>query len=120
MKQIKMAFIIVILFVGLISLSYGNVIFQEGNPLPILISIIKLELSNQTFQQVSETNNKVTYISKNRTDSRNSIVKNRMKELGWNFREQMGAALIFEKEEVTKIVETRLYSKYYFLWHVPN
>lgn len=43
-----------------------------------------------------------------------------MKERGWDYKEKMGATLVFEKDGENTIIETRQYSKYYFMWNVPK
>ncbi len=54
-----------ILIISLISLRFGSALFQEGNPTPILMSIMILELSDSDYEQFSETNIHNRYISDN-------------------------------------------------------
>lgn len=98
---------------------FGSALFQEGNPTPILSSILKLELSNSNYEQF-ETTKRNSYVSENIGYSRYDVIKGLMKEKGWDFKEQIGSGLIFEKNEKTLIVETRQYSKHYIIWDIPN
>ena len=111
--------LLILLFV-FITLRFGNALMQEGNPIPILTSIIKLELTNSNYQQFSKINNGNRYVSKNIKSSRTDLVKEFMKEKDWDFKEQMGAGLVFEKDEEVVTISTRLYSKHYFLWDIPK
>ncbi len=104
---------------GFIALRFGGALSQEGNPLPILISISKLEFTGSDYEQFSESDQEIRYVSENNGGSRYDIVKGFMKDRGWNFKEQMGSGLLFEKDKQTTIVETRQFSKYYFLWDFP-
>ncbi|SDK11447.1 hypothetical protein [Natronincola ferrireducens] len=121
----KPLFIILMVFIllfGFITLRFGSALRQEGNPIPILTSIIKLELTNSDYQQFSETNNGYRYVSKTTRNSSSGYdsIKEFMKEKGWRFKEQAGAGFVFEGDEETVVIETRLYSKHYFLWYVPK
>ena len=102
-------------FVGM----FGNVIFQEGNPVPVISSIIKLEFTDAEYVAFSTSPNR--YISEfSSGDDRYSVVLNYMKEQGWEFKEQMGSGLIFENEVEEIVVETRQYTRKYFIWRVPE
>ena len=118
-KLLLIVFPLFILMLGFIVLRFGSALFQEGNPTPILNSILNLELSNSDYEQYSETNKRNRYVSENTGYSRYDVVKGFMKEKGWYFKEQMGSGLIFEKNEKTVVVETKQYSKHYILWDIP-
>lgn len=109
------AFSLVGFFIGL----FGNVIFQEGNPIPVISSIIKLKFTDAEYVEFSTNPNR--YISEFAAgDDRYSVVLNYMKEQGWEFKEQMGSGLIFENKVEEIVVETRQYTKKYFIWRVPE
>lgn len=120
MKKILLVIILVfVLLIGFIGLRFGAALTQEGNPIPIITSIIKLEILNSDYQLFSDTPSGNRYVSETES-SCHDVVKNFMKEKGWDFREQMGAWLVFEKNGKITTIETRQYSKYYFIWDVPN
>ncbi|MGG3889990.1 hypothetical protein [Metabacillus fastidiosus] len=119
----KFLLIIVLLFVlliGFIAFRFGSALFQEKNPTLVLTSISNLERSNIDYELVSKTNKLNRYVSKNTGDSRYDVVNEFMKEKGWEFKEQMGSGLIFEKNEKTLVVETKQYSQHYILWDIPH
>ncbi|WP_078543491.1 hypothetical protein [Litchfieldia alkalitelluris] len=106
-----------LLFVGclLFVLRFGSALYQEGNPVPIVGSILKLEWSDSGFESFEVDH----HVSK--VDQEYVAVKSFMEERGWSFVEQMGSGFIFEKSgEETVVVETRLFSRHYYLWSVPE
>ncbi|WP_422122319.1 hypothetical protein DHX103_10945 [Planococcus sp. X10-3] len=121
MKRILMTVLILfIVMLGLLTLRFGPALTQEGNPLPILSSIIGLELSDSDYEQFAEGETQNRYVSKNTGDSRYAVIEEFMKEQGWNFVEQLGAGLVFENAEETLVIETRQFSEHYVLWDVPG
>jgi hypothetical protein len=104
---------------GFIMGVYGKVIFQEGNPIPLISSIIKLEFSNEKYVKYSSVPDK--YISEVKADAESyKVMKDFMMEKGWTFKEQMGAGFIFEKDGELMAIGTRQYTKKYFLWSIPK
>lgn len=112
--------LLIILIAGLVSLRFGSALFQEGNPIPILTSILVLKLSNSDYEQFSESNIRNRYVSENTGNSGFDEIKEFMKEKGWDFKEQMGSGLAFENDEEILVVETKQYSKNYILWNIPS
>ena len=126
MKRIKSKILTVITTIivtfsvlGFILGAYGKVIFQEGNPIPLISSIIKLEFSKVEYMKYSDAPDK--YISEVKADGENyKVMKDFMKEKGWAFKEQMGSGFIFEKDGKLMAIGTRQYTKKYFLWTIPK
>lgn len=54
-KFLLIMLLLLILIIVLIQLRFGSALFQEGNPSPILISIMTLELSNGDYEQFYES-----------------------------------------------------------------
>jgi hypothetical protein len=118
-------FLVVILLVLIVAfvflgIKFGSALFQEENTAEILTSIAELEFSNSDYTQITESTYGIRYVSKNKNGSQEQIIKEFMKKNEWEFKEQMGAGYIFEKDGITIVVETRLFTKNYFLWNVPN
>jgi len=118
-KVLIVLLLLILLFIGFI-LRFGSALTQEGNPLPYIIAIIKYELSNNGYEVVLETTNETRYISKFEKKYPLGMVKEFMKTRGWEFKEQMGSGLVFEKDKETITIETRQYSKHYFIWDIPK
>lgn len=121
MKKILITgILLLVLFAGFLTFRFGSALSQEGNPLPILSSIAKLEFANSSYEQYSKTEKSTSHVSLNTGESRYDVIKDIMKDNGWDFKEQMGAGLIFDKNGQTKVVETRQYSRHYILFDIPN
>jgi hypothetical protein len=100
--------------------SFGSGLFQEGNPIPLIVSALKLKLSNSEYVQFSKTEKRSRYLSVNTGSSGYDVVKEFMKSQGWKYEEQMGSGLIFIKEGKEAIVETRQYSRHFIIWDVQQ
>jgi hypothetical protein len=121
MKKILMtAILLFVLFAGFLSFRFGSALSQEGNPLPVLASITKLEFTNSNYEQYSKKDKSTKFVSENTGESRYDVIKDIMKKNGWDFKEQIGAGLVFEKNGQTKVVGTRQYSRHYILSDIPN
>jgi hypothetical protein len=126
MKRIKNKIITVIItivatfsIIGFVIGLYGNVIFQEGNPIALISSIIELEFTDEKYVQYSTSPDK--YISEFEPGSdRYKVVVGFMEEKGWAFNEQMGSGLVFKKDEEQMIIGTRQYTRNYYVWNIPE
>ncbi|GMK43713.1 hypothetical protein PghCCS26_08400 [Paenibacillus glycanilyticus] len=108
------------MLIGFIVLRFGSALSQEGNPAPILSAIAKLEYSDESHMRFDATDKGSRYVSANSGQDRYEPVKAYMKQYGWSFKEQMGSGLMFERNGQSSVIETRLYSKHYYLWDIPN
>ncbi len=103
-----------ILFIIIIAgIYFAPIIFQEGNPIPIFIGIVKLNTSEDSLVQISH--NPDRYISKS-SNGREEIL-GLMKENGWTFTEQGGSGYFFVKDEFKRVVTARQYTRKYVIWH---
>lgn len=114
------ALVLFILITGLITLRFGSALVQEGNPLPILTSIMRLELSNSDYEQVGESKSSHQHVSLNTGNSAYDVIKDFMDEKGWSYKEQIGSGFIFKYGEENIVISTRQYSRHYFLWDIPS
>ncbi|RXJ04598.1 hypothetical protein DS745_04230 [Anaerobacillus alkaliphilus] len=119
MKKLILGIVIFFMLVsGIIGLRFGSALFQEENTTEILAAIFKLESTDHPYKQVSVNSESIMFVSKNNNGSQ--VIKEFMEVRGWVFQEQMGSGYFFEKDEVTVVVETRLFTGNYFLWKVPR
>jgi hypothetical protein len=105
---------------GLVMSILGSAIYQEGNPLPILVSAIKLQFSESNYAQFSKTEKRSRYLSEKKGNDGYLVVEEFMKLKGWSFQEKMGSGLIFTKNGEDAVVEVRQYSRYYFIWEIQK
>ena len=112
--------IVLVIGFGLVASSFGSAIFQEGNPLPLIISAMKLHFSDSEFELFSKTEKRSRYLSESSGNSSYNVVKKYMKSKGWKFQEQMGSGLIFTKNGEDAIVVVKQYSRNYFIWEIQQ
>ncbi|PLS17480.1 hypothetical protein CVD28_13110 [Bacillus sp. M6-12] len=110
----------VVLLIGIFIFTFGSALTQEGNPAPILTSIMKLELFNNGYEKISDSHNMVTYVSEKKGKYAFRFTKKFMKDHGWSFKEQIGSGLLFVKNKKVVTIETRQYTKNYYLWKLPK
>lgn len=107
----------VILLMLLICISaiamYKDVIFQEGNPLPIINGMIKLYDDN-TYVVIGKNPN--VYLTK--TDNKDDLLKFIEKEYDVKFKEQLGSGHLFEAESTRLILTSRQYTRFYQIWRL--
>ena len=121
MKRIFLSLLMVfILLIGLLGIRFGSALSQEGNPLPILSSILDLELSDSEYERFAESETQNWYVSANSGEFRYDVITEFMNDKGWDFEEQLGSGFVFRKDDESLVIESKLYSEHYFLWDVPS
>ena len=121
MKNLVITLVIIFALVsGLVMSTFGSAIYQEGNPLPILVSAIKLQFSESNYSLFSKTEKRSRYLSEKKGNDGYLVVEEFMKSKGWSFQEKMGSGLIFTKNGEDAVVEVRQYSRYYFIWEIQK
>ncbi|MBI9010697.1 MAG: hypothetical protein JEZ08_00590 [Clostridiales bacterium] len=125
MKRVKWFFYSLLVVVLLLVLTNRS-FYQEGNPLPLIIGIVQLELSDDKMVRL-DYDDKISYIIKKDTfDSEFNLISQSLDEYiklkvsqGWVFNETIGSGLIFESEGCLMTTETKMYSKYYMIINEP-
>lgn len=115
-RALIICIVVILIFIILSCILYVPSLFQEGNPLPILQSIIRLQLSNEKIIAIS--NNPERYITK--TECGDDALISLMKSKGWIFKDQLGSGFIFENQGNSLTVVCRQYSKHFTVWTVPH
>lgn len=99
----------------LVFLAIYPVLFQEGNPIPILKGIMILNIREDKIVEISEEPK--IYIAK--TEEGISPITELMEREGWKLDEQLGAGYIFLSDNNSKlIIESTQYTGKYTLWKV--
>jgi hypothetical protein len=89
--------------------------FMQDEPHPAVLSAIaRLYLSGEDIIPVNST----TLVAK--TSHGTTPIIHYFAQQGWQYREQMGAGLIFEKDRQRLTIVTRLYSRYYQLIDISS
>lgn len=104
----------VILILGLIKIS--PVLFQEGNPVPILKGIVELGTSDDKIIKISESPQR--YLTK--TSVGDTPLIDLMNREGWRFVEQMGAGYVFSKTTDRLVITSVQYTGKYRIWTLAD
>ena len=103
--------IIIIFIISLIA----PVLFQEGNPLPLISGIVRLTMGNDDVVRIS------TDPERYMTKAENGIASmvGMMNEEGWQLAEQLGSGYIFQKNDRSVTITSRQYTRKYLVWKFP-
>lgn len=66
---------LLIVGIGLIGIRFGSALFQEENTTEIIASITKLEFSTNNYIKVTDTSQRIRYVSKNKNGSQEKVIK---------------------------------------------
>lgn len=115
MKRNKLKYsLLLLIFILILSsmLFYKNIIFQEGNPLPIINGIFKLN-DNNTYVLISE--NPTIYLTK--TNIKDDLFEYIKEEYDVKFKEQLGSGYVFEGD-IGLLLTSRQYTRFYQVWRL--
>jgi hypothetical protein len=93
--------------------SYRNVIFQEGNPLPIFVGICKLHMQGEDIVQISDKPQK-RYVMRSSMIG-GKYLEDILSKQGWTKVEQWGALSSFKKGNKEIGVTSRMYTGMYII-----
>ncbi|MEW6663423.1 MAG: hypothetical protein ACOY9Y_07715 [Bacillota bacterium] len=88
-------------------------LFQEGNPLPVLWGIIKLELTDANIVPFAE----YKLIQKAGPET---PLTNYLAERGWTFKDRLGAGIFYKKDNTSLFVKTRMFTRYYVIYELEH
>ena len=113
----KVVFVLVITMTLAAFIVIRPVLFQEGNPVPVLKGIAGLAFSHKEMDCISE--DPLWYISLT-VDGEKPMAALMEKE-GWSFKEQAGSGYLFEHPEngSTAVVTGIQYTRRYRIWKFP-
>jgi len=86
-------------------------IFQDGNPLPVLRAIIKLEFTGSNMVQLAE--NKLM-----QKDGPETPLTDFLAEHGWEFKDRLGSAIFYTRGNDELFVKTRKLSGFYTVYEL--
>lgn len=111
LRRKTILFSLVALLIMSFAFSYP-VLFQEGNPIPLLKGIVRLSTSEEEILKISEE--PLRYMSETREG--NAPLISLMEDEGWEFQEQLGAGHVFSREDALLIVTSTQYTRTYTIW----
>ncbi|MBM7854725.1 hypothetical protein JOC37_001103 [Desulfohalotomaculum tongense] len=109
--------VIIVLMVLALAAAVFNVkilyLFQEGNPLPVLWGIIKLEFTDADIVPFAE--DKLIQEVGPETPLTNYLA-----ERGWTFKDRLGAGIFYKKDNADLSVEARMFTRYYVVYELEH
>jgi len=112
-KNKKIIFIgsgILVAVLALIFLLYQPIIFQEGNPWPLVEGIIRLNFTQDKIARLDMAGEKYLTKDKNGRESLAGLLNGQ----GYEFFDQLGAGYVFKDKDGDTLVAThRYYSHFY-------
>lgn len=108
-------------FIGLLIISlffvftYKNVIFQEGNPIPIFKGILELSASSNDFIPIS-TSGGDKFVTRSSTN--HQALLSYAQTQGWTYIDQLGAGIMFETYTKAITVISRMYTRNFVIYTV--
>ena len=118
MNKIKIIILGLIVLVFLLFFySFSPVIFQEGNPIPLVRGIVELNFSQNDIVALDEKEGKFLTKSKNGKE----ILIEKLNNQGYEFVGQMGSGYLFKKNQLDKLIAThKYYSQFYSIWSLTK
>ncbi|HSO57624.1 MAG TPA: hypothetical protein VLQ66_05235 [Paenisporosarcina sp.] len=110
---------LLVIFFVLMAFRYGHLLAKDEGTIRLVAAISILDSTSRDFMKFDETIFVTRYVSENSGESRYDIIKKVLSDLGWSYKTQEGAALFFRKDKDIVVVETKLFTRNYFLWDVP-
>jgi len=112
----KVLLIVFLIIMIVVFITIYPILFQEGNPLPIIKGIMALSFSNSDIVKISDEPQR--YITK--TAKGNTPIIELMDKEGWKLDDQAGSGYIFSKDGNILTISSVQYTKKYRIWKNPN
>ncbi len=126
MMRFKILVILLIVVILLITVN-RQTLFQEGNPIPVLIGVLKVNLSDENPVEISSADSTKYIVKKDNLDSKYGLISQSLDDYidimhkeDWIFKEQMGSGLVFTRDNQKQTVVTRLFTRYYIIIENTN
>jgi len=87
--------------------------FQEGNPLPVLWGIIKLEFTDANIVPFAE--NKLIQKAGPETPLTDYLA-----ERGWTFKDRLGGGIFYTKDNNDLLLKARMLTRYYVVYELEH
>ncbi|NLT94462.1 MAG: hypothetical protein GXW85_02835 [Clostridia bacterium] len=113
-KPLVILSLLILFFLVLGLVLYWPIIFQEGNPLPIVQGIVRLQLSEEKIIAIDSER----YLTK--TEDSNEAIISFMESKGWVFKDRLGSGYVFEKQENLLTIVGRQYSRFFRIFNIPE
>lgn len=111
---VLVSFALGILFFA-VALLFGAIIFQEGNPFPVIQALAGLEFSEESIVRIAGSD--VKYVQKVGPETH---LTEYLAGYEWAYRERLGAAIFYDKDELTLFAEARMLTRRYVVYQLDR
>lgn len=123
-KRLKKWIIIIVVCIGIsLGALFYSKIYYPSLPIDSVSKrevVQKVNKSDESFVYLTKENGYEWYISKMNQGKAYEHLKQVMKEDSWNFKEQMGAGFIFQKENKEIIIGSQMWTGKYVIFQIPK
>ncbi len=113
LKALAIILLILIIFLGILAIP---VLFQEENPIPVLVGIPKLVFSDEDIISIQDNPQKYLSKAENATDNLSEILE----EEGYVFKEQFGSTYLYKKGNEDLFVSSVMYTRWFKIFTVQE
>lgn len=110
-RTLVLAVFAMAILVFTMALLFGAIIFQEGNPFPVIEALSRLEFSDDSIVRIKGSD--VKYIQKSGPET---PLTEYVAGYEWTFRERLGAGIFYEKDELSLFAEARMLTRRYVVY----
>ena len=126
--MVRYKILIILLIVVTLLLTFNRqTLFQEGNPIPVLIGVLKVNFSDENPVEISSADSTKYIVKKDNLDSKYGLISQSLDDYidimhkeDWIFKDQMGSGLIFIRDNQSKTITTRMFTRYYIIIENTN
>ncbi|WP_110112205.1 hypothetical protein [Bacillus sp. CGMCC 1.16541] len=107
--------LLAVLVVGVLFFSlFGKLVFQEGNPVPVVIGLIQLANGNGVAQIDKKPEKYIVAANDYMT-----FIEHKEKN-GWAFHQQIGETFIFKKDDQERVFSSHMFTENYTVMMLNN
>jgi len=116
MRKALISFLILIGIFCLAFLYYKPVIFQEGNPRPLLKAVWRLNFTSEKIVRLDLEDE--VYLTKSKNGR--EVLRDYLKAENYQFVDQMGSGYIFVNDKTKLMAVHKYYSRFYSIWSLSR
>ncbi len=113
--QVLIGFALVVL-VFAVAILFGAIFFQEGNPVPVVQALSRLEFSDESVTLIP--GEPVKFVAQ--AGSTHEPLTDYLSEHGWHFQDRLGAAILYGQGQEVLYVETRMLTRRYVVYELDR
>ena len=111
----RSAAILLVLGCLIFFLVFGRALFQEGDPLPVIGAIVRLETSSEDIVPITTGGLLIS-----RAGDGVRPLTGYLAAEGWDFSDQLGSAIFFQRDDKRLDVQQRMFTRFYVIYDLGS